>query len=108
MGQGIDLHIALDLIHAINTSQRVNAIDIHRARATNTFPARAAKGQGGINFVFDFDQRVQDHRAASVHIHKISINAGVFSIIWRPPIDGKLADIGCTCWFWPGFSSADP
>ena len=34
------------------------------------------------NFVFDFDQRVQDHRAACIHIHEISINAGVFSIIW--------------------------
>ena len=82
MGQGIDLHIALDLIHAINTGQRVDTINIHRARPTDTFPARAAKGQGGINFVFDLDQRVQDHRAACVHIHEISINAGVFSIIW--------------------------
>ena len=103
--QRIDFHIALNFIHTIDTGQCVDPIDVHRTRSTNPLATRPAERQGWINFVFDLNQRIQNHRATGIHVHEIGINAWVFTIIWRPAIDIKFAQIGCAFWLGPCFST---
>jgi len=65
--EGVDpavlARISLD---AAKTSESVDTINVHGARSTDTFSARAAESKGRIHLIFDFDQRVQDHRAALI------------------------------------------
>ena len=87
MRQGIDLHVPLDLIHAIDASQRVHTIDIHRAGATNALATGPAEGQSRINFALNLDESVQNHGAAGVHIYEISVHLRSFAIIRVPTVN---------------------
>ena len=73
VGKRVNLHVAINLVKAIDTGQRVDPINVHRTRSTNAFAAGPAECQGWINFILNFDQRVQNHRAAGIHIHKVRI-----------------------------------
>ena len=63
MRQWIDFHIAFNIADAFQTGKRVGAINIHRARATNSLAARPAKRKAAVFFIFDFDQ----HNLAVLH-----------------------------------------
>ena len=107
--QRIDLdRAAFDFVDAIDTGQRVDPADVHRARAADAFAAGTAEGQGRVDLVFDFDQRVQDHRAAIVHVDEIGIDRWVFAIIRVPAVNLELAHILSAFWLGPGFPCCDP
>ena len=108
MRQRIDFHIAFDFIHAINTGQRVDPVDIHRARPTNTFTARPTERQRWVNLVLDLDQRVQNHRTTGVHINKVGIQRRIFAIIGVPAVNLHLAQIGCALGFRPCLPNGHP
>ncbi len=84
MRQRVDFDIALGLIHAVDTGQRVNAVDVHRAAAADTFATRPPERQCWINIAFDLDQRVQNHRTTGVHVHEIRVQTRVLVVV-RPP-----------------------
>ena len=107
MRQRIDLHVTLDLIHAIDARQRVHPINIHRTRATNPLTAGSTEGQRRINFTFDLDQSIQNHRAAGVHIHEISVDLWGFSIIRVPTINLENPQIFRPFRFRPDLTAGD-
>ena len=107
MRQRVDLHITLHLVHAVNTGQSIDAIHIHRTRAADALAARATESQCWINFTFDLDQSIQNHRAAGVEVHEIGINLWCFAIVWVPAIDLECAQIGSTFGLGPDFSAGD-
>jgi len=47
-------------VDATQACERVLPVDIHRAGATDTLPTGAAKSERRVNFIFNFDERVQD------------------------------------------------
>jgi len=102
MRQRIDLHVTLDLIHAIDARQRVHPINIHRTGATNSLSAGSTEGKRRINFTFDLDQSIQNHRAAGVHIHEISVNLWGFSVIRVPTINLENPQVSRPFRFRPG------
>ena len=107
MRQRIDLHIPLDLIHAIDTGQRIHPVNIHRTGATNPLPAGPAKGQGRINFTLDLDQSIQNHRAACVHIYEIGIHLRGFAIIRVPAINLENPQVFRPFRFRPDLTAGD-
>ena len=63
--QGVDLgRFRVALLNVREACQRVRAINVHRARATDALAARAAEGEGRVLLVLDLDQSIQDHRTA--------------------------------------------
>jgi len=56
------------------TSQSVDAIDIHRTRAADALAARPPEGQSGINLVLDADERVQHHGTGLLEIELVSLH----------------------------------
>ena len=94
MRQGINRNFGFSAFaYAFGASQRIGAVDIHRTRTTNTFTARAAKSQCWINFIFDLDQCVQHHRATTIHIDVVSIDARVGVIVGIPAINLEAANV---------------
>mmetsp|Transcript_117543 Transcript_117543/g.228497 ORF Transcript_117543/g.228497 Transcript_117543/m.228497 type:complete len:322 (-) Transcript_117543:12-977(-) len=75
------------------TGKAVFAVDVHGARATYSFTARTTESQRGINFVFDFDESIQNHGAALLQIncvllekrfaHSIGVIAVNPKLLWR-------------------------
>mmetsp|Transcript_24228 Transcript_24228/g.32267 ORF Transcript_24228/g.32267 Transcript_24228/m.32267 type:complete len:197 (-) Transcript_24228:449-1039(-) len=55
--------LGLDVAQA---GEGVRSVDVHRARAADALATGAAKGEGGVLLVFDFDERVEDHGTALV------------------------------------------
>ena len=47
----------------------VGPVNVHGATSTNSLPTTASKGQGGVLFIFDLDESIQDHGTAGVQIH---------------------------------------
>ena len=106
--QRIDLHRAFHLVHAIGTGQRVDPVDVHRAGSADAFAAGPAEGQGRVDLVLDLDQRVQDHRAAGVHIDEIRVDGRVLAVVRIPAIDLKLPQVLGTFGFGPCFTGRHP
>jgi hypothetical protein len=46
-------------VNSAETRESVLSINVHGARPTDTLSARPPEGECGVNFVFDFDQRVE-------------------------------------------------
>ena len=92
--QRVDLHVALDLVHAVDAGQRVDAVDVHRAGAADALAAGAAEGQGRVDLVLDLDQRVEDHRAAGVHVDEVGVDLRVAAGVGIPAVDAEGADVG--------------
>ena len=68
MRQRRDANFALQIGNGGGAGKAIRAVQIHRARAANPFPAGAAEGKRGIDLVLDLEQGVQHHRAAFVQI----------------------------------------
>ena len=52
-----------------DTSQVVPSIYIHGTGTTNTFSATSSERKCRVNFVFDFDQGIQEHGATFLHVN---------------------------------------
>lgn len=60
MREGVDLGVLARVsVDAAETCEGVLAINVHGARATDTFSARAPKSEGRVYFVLDLDERIQ-------------------------------------------------
>ncbi len=42
------------------TSQSVHSINVHRTTSTNTFSTGSTEGEGGVDFILDFDLSVRE------------------------------------------------
>ena len=71
----------------------LSAADVHRATAADSLAAGAAERERGIDLVLDLDQRVENHRAAGVHVHFIGVHARVRARIRIEAVDDELADV---------------
>ena len=60
--------LGLDIAQA---GQGVGAVDVHGTRAADSLAAGAAEGEGRILLVLDFEEGVQNHRAAVVQVDGI-------------------------------------
>jgi hypothetical protein len=56
---GVFILVAVD---ATKACKSILPVDIHGTRAANSLSARAAEGQGGIDFVLNLDQGIEDLR----------------------------------------------
>lgn len=69
MRQGVDLGVfALRPIDPTQTRQGVLAVDVHRTRAADALSARATEGKSRIDFVFDLDESIKNHRPSLVEV----------------------------------------
>lgn len=82
VGQRINRGLIFDVGDEPRTCQPVGTVDIHRAGTAHPLAAGIAKGECGINVVFDQDQRMQDHWAAVVKIDGICVNTWISGGIW--------------------------
>jgi hypothetical protein len=55
--------------------QRVDAVDVHRARTADALAAGAAERQRRVDLVLDLDQCVENHRTAGVEVHLVGVDA---------------------------------
>ena len=94
--QRVDLDVASGLVlDRADARQRVDAIDVHRARTTNGFTAGTAQGQGRVDLVLDLEQRVQNHRPAGGQVHLEAVDARVLPVVGRPAVDTERARLLC-------------
>ena len=107
MRQRIDLHVALDLIEAIDAGERVDPVDIHRAGPADALATGPAEGQRRVDLILDLDESVQNHRAACVHVDEIGVDAGQLARFLIPAIDLEGPDIGRAFRLRPGLALGD-
>ena len=66
VGERVDFRIfALFPVDTAQARQGVLTVDVHSARATDPFTARPTEGQSWVDFVLDFDERVQNLNSVS-------------------------------------------
>lgn len=62
----------------------MEAVQVHRAGAADSFPTGASEGKGGVHFVFDFYQDVQVHGFCVGQVdvvgHEVGLILGVFGV----------------------------
>ncbi len=90
MRQRVDFHDAANILDRLCASQRVGAVNIHRAGAANPLTAGAAERQGRIDLVLDLDDRVQDHRTGVLQIEEIGVHMRIGAVVGRPAIDAEF------------------
>jgi hypothetical protein len=91
--QRIDLRVALDLTDGLGARQRIHPVDVHRARSADAFAARAPERERRVDFVLDLDQRVENHRAAAVHVDLVGVDARLLVRVGVEPIDAECLDV---------------
>lgn len=63
MGEGVDLGVLAGVtVDSAETSEGVDSLNVHGARAANAFSARPAEGESGVVLVLDLDERVENLR----------------------------------------------
>lgn len=75
--QGVNVRVRLLAVNAAKARKRVHTINVHGATATDTLTARAAEGEGGVDFVFNFDQRVEHHGTSLVEVDLVLLHFGL-------------------------------
>jgi len=80
------------IINVGQAGQRVGSVDVHGARSTDPLAARSAEGQGGVLLRFDFEQRIQNHRAAVVQIHWVRADVRLLCLLWIPSVHLEILD----------------
>lgn len=84
VGKRINLDRLADVaVDLRNASQGVATLNVHGARAADTFTARTTEGQRRVLLVLDFDQSVQNHRSTGVQVDLVRLNVGLFSWLVR-------------------------
>ena len=79
--QRINPDVTPDTIDRARTRQRIAAINIHCARTANALTAGTTKRQCWIDFVFDLDERVKNHRAAAIEIDIVDVNTRILAAV---------------------------
>ena len=95
MRQRINADIAAKICNARGAGQRVQPLDIHGARPAHPLAAGAAKRQGWIDLVFDFQQGVEHHRPAIIQIKRINIKTWWILFFRIIAIDMKFLEARC-------------
>jgi len=73
---------------AAETSQRVDAVDIHSATSADTLAATSSESQGRINLILDSDQGIQHHGTGLVKVEGVCLHLRLRGwLIWIPSID---------------------
>jgi hypothetical protein len=75
--------LCIFLVNRANACQMVTAINIHCTWATNALSAAATERKGGINFVLDFNQSIEEHGSALVRIDVVADILGAVSGVIR-------------------------
>lgn len=78
MGEGVDLDVLLRvLLDALQACERVDSVDVHRARSTDALSARATEGERRVDLVLDLQDRVEDHRSALGEVNVVRLEVGL-------------------------------
>ncbi|QTK80385.1 hypothetical protein AT6N2_C2837 [Agrobacterium tumefaciens] len=93
MRQRINLHRAVDLLHALGAGERIGTVDIHRAGTTNAFAAGTAQRQRRVDIILDVEKRIENHRPAIIDIDVKGVDTRVLAVIRVPAIDAVFAHI---------------
>ena len=96
MRQWVDFYITFDVAYGHGACQCVDAINVHCTGAANALAAGAPEGQGWIDFIFDLDHGVQNHRPAIVQVDLVVIYARIVVVIRIPAIDTKCPGVAST------------
>ena len=64
--EGVDLGSTMRFVcDAAEAGKGIDSIDVHGTGAANTLTTRSAEGEGGVHFVLDTDEGVENHRSLS-------------------------------------------
>jgi len=95
VGKGVDLGgLGRVLLDAAETRERVDTVNVHGTRATDTLTARAAEGKGGVLLVLDLDlcgvleessqccaghthKSIEHHRTTLVEVDLVRLELGL-------------------------------
>lgn len=97
--QRIDLDSSRRILgcsHWLQTSKSVGSVDVHCATSTDSLTTRTAKGEGGVLFIFDFDQGVQNHGTTFVHVHFVTLHVR-FSFLLGKTVDLEISIVLRLC-----------
>jgi len=84
----VNLCSVRNLVNSTKTRKSVLSIDVHGTRSTDTLSARPPEGKRGVDLVFNFDQRVENHRPTLVQVNCVGLEfGGSGRFIWVPAID---------------------
>lgn len=77
------------------TSQRVDAVNVHGATSANTLSATPSEGESRVGLVLDPDQRVEHHGAGLVEVERVLLHARLAGRLIRvPSVDLELLNPG--------------
>jgi hypothetical protein len=96
MWEGVDFDGGTSFfIDTLQASQCIDAVNVHGTAATDALSTAPSEGQGGVEFVLDFDQRVQYHGPTFLQVYRVGLQAGLLARLVRvPAVDGKLLGFG--------------
>src|SRR5262249_7488370 len=97
MRQWIDPHRGPRIVDCFGTSQRVGAIDVHRAGAADALTAGAAEGERWINGILNPDQCIENHRPAIIAVNIISVDTWILAILRIAAINAEFTYM-CRMW----------
>lgn len=79
------------LVDTFQASQGIDAVNVHGTATADSFSTAPSEGQGGVEFVFDLDQRIEDHRPAFLQVDRVRLQARFLTRLVRvPAIDREL------------------
>mmetsp|Transcript_51786 Transcript_51786/g.144705 ORF Transcript_51786/g.144705 Transcript_51786/m.144705 type:complete len:271 (+) Transcript_51786:230-1042(+) len=90
VGQRLDLDSRITRLNVKQAREAVLPVDVHRARTADSFPAGPPEGERGVNFVLDFDECVQDHRATTLQVDGVLLEEGLCGLVGIVSVDRKL------------------
>lgn len=77
------------------TSKGIDTINVHRTATADTLSAAPSEGQGGVDFVFDSNERIQHHRASLVQVQFVRLHLRLLGGAVRvPAVDLELLVLG--------------
>lgn len=80
---------------ATQTSQRVDPVNVHRARPADALPAAPPERQRRVDLVLDPDQRVQHHGAGFVQVERVGLHPWLLGrLVGVPAVDVEGLDLG--------------
>ena len=95
MRQRIDLDVTAQITGCLRAGQRVATGYIHRTGTADAFAARPAESQRRVDFILDFDKRIKNHRATTVHVYFVSIETRVFTAVRIVAVDLEAPCVDC-------------
>lgn len=91
--QGVDLGVIL-LVDPAEAGEGVDTVNIHSARTADTLTARATEGERRVNFVLDFDERVENHWTGLVEVQCVRLQTRLLRGLVRvPSVDLELLQV---------------